>query len=445
MPSSLLLKRRYEWLLQYETVRRWANGLKDGTGRRTALYHLGRYIEFLKQNGTDKTPDQLINECFNGTNRTTAMHLDWIKKFVEGPSLGLLGRAGRDRIYTSLRSFYTHNRVTLPREPLRYKDGNNVSYQEDGNNTLDQIRKAVNHRGCSTRDRAIILCMAQSAMDDSTLAEVFNNVGYPQLVKLFGSRDHNSWTLDTCPVRIELVRPKTGYRYYSFLDRDAISALVDWLNVRRTQVGKNIVIHAMERPNKLPESDPIFIVKRGIPLRPYLISKIFKDVGMSAGINVRPSAKVAKFKGASIRYPFHSHECRDLLKSLARVSGVSDPVSEFILGHKPDRFGYDKSPWKSPDFFRDEYKKMSSVLNVLSGTSSSNPAIDNEEIDEMRKVLETQGTLIDTLYEIKKQKEEMTGLMERRIKQLEEYYYHDNLRPGEKPKPSGPGIGLAKS
>ncbi len=390
MPSSLLLKRRYEWLLQYETVRRWASGLKEGTGRRTALYHLGRYIEFLKQNETDKTPDQLIDECFNGTNRTTAMHLDWIKKFVEGVGLGQLGKAGRDRIYTSLMSFYTHNLVTLPKEPLRYTDENHVSYQEDGNNTLDQIRKAVNHRGCSTRDRAIILCMTQSAMDDSTLADVFNIVGYPQLVKLFGSRDYKSWSLDKCPVRIELVRPKTGYRYYSFLDRDAISALSDWLNVRKTQVGKDIVIHETDRPNKLPESDPIFVVKRGVPLRPYLISKIFKDVGMSAGINVRPVTKVAKFKGASIRYPFHSHECRDLLKSLARVSGVSDPVSEFILGHKPDRFGYDKSPWKSPGYFREEYKKMSSALNVLTGTPNSIPSFDQEEYAEKQRNLEKQ-------------------------------------------------------
>ncbi|MCZ6647667.1 MAG: hypothetical protein O7B30_00250 [Thaumarchaeota archaeon] len=119
------------------------------------------------------------------------------------------------------------NRVSLPREKLSFSDAEAVTYRTEGNIMLDHVRKAVSHKGCSVRDRAIILCMAQSGMDDSTISEIFNVVGYPQLVKHFGTEDYSSWSLERCPVRMDLVRPKNGYRYYSFLDRDAISSLID--------------------------------------------------------------------------------------------------------------------------------------------------------------------------------------------------------------------------
>jgi hypothetical protein len=93
-----------------------------------------------------------------------------------------------------------------------------------------------------------MLSTLQSGMDDSTLAYVFNVVGYPQLVKHFGSEDWRLWDAGKCPVRIVLVRPKNDcvplcVRYYSFLDLDAVEAIKDWLHVRpghlRTYPPKN--------------------------------------------------------------------------------------------------------------------------------------------------------------------------------------------------------------
>jgi len=389
MEISYLIRRPrlYEEFLPYETVQRWTQGLKEGTGKRTALYHFARFMQFLKQNKIEKSPDDLINECLDGNNRTLIMHLDWVKRFVEGDSLSGVGYAGRYRVYISVRGFYSNNRVSLPREKVRFRDTEAVTYKAEGNIMLDDLRKAVGHKGCSTRDRAVILCMSQSGMDDSTLSEIFNFVGYPQLVKHFGTEDYSSWSLDKCPVKIDLVRPKTAHRYYSFLDRDAISSLKDWLNVRRTLMGNNIKIYEKEGPNKLPRSDPIFVVKGRIPIRAYLISKTFLDVGISAGINVRPPGKLALYRGASRRYPFHSHEMRDLLKSLAHLQGVDDKASEFFLGHKMDAQGYNKSPFKDLEYFRDQYSKMSSYLNVL--TPGPTPRAPNAEMEEMKEELAT--------------------------------------------------------
>jgi hypothetical protein len=405
--AYLLVAKRYEGILEYETVRRWSKGLKEGTGRRTGLYHLARYLEYLKRVQIRRTPDQLIEDCIDGNNRTLNEHLDMLKGFVEGDTLGSLSRSARERIYVSIRSFYMHNRVHLLREPLRFNDDNSVVTKEQGSIMLDHIRKAVSHKGCSVRDRAIILCMMQSGMDDSTLADVFNHVAYPQMVKHFGTEDHASWSLDECPIRIDLVRPKTGYRYYSFIDRDATEALKDWLNVRLSLTGKKLSVQPKPKPNELPKSDPLFIVKKGQPVRAYLVSKIFRDVGVEAGIIIKPNAKAERFKGASRRYAFHSHEVRDLLKSLARVCGIDTPVADFFLGHSIDKLGYDKNPWNFPEHFRVQYMKMSNFINVLTQPASRQ---DSNSEDVNRKLAELEDDKVALEKRLAKMEQETRQL-----------------------------------
>jgi hypothetical protein len=57
-----------------------------------------------------------------------------------------------------------------------------------------------------------MLVMLQSGMDASILAEVFNFHGYPQLARHFGTTDTGRWDAARCPVRIDLVRPKSQHR-----------------------------------------------------------------------------------------------------------------------------------------------------------------------------------------------------------------------------------------
>jgi hypothetical protein len=69
-------------------------------------------------------------------------HFDLVKRYVEGESLGSLSRNARNRIYASIRSFYLHNRVTLPKEPLKFSEGNAVAVREHGSAMLELVRKA---------------------------------------------------------------------------------------------------------------------------------------------------------------------------------------------------------------------------------------------------------------------------------------------------------------
>jgi hypothetical protein len=116
-------------------------------------------------------------------------------------------------------------------------------------------------------------------------------------------------------------------------------------------------------------SDPIYLTQYGGALDPYEVGHIFRDSGKRAGVNLHVGPKPGEFKGARIRYGWHSHEARDTIRTLAR--GRADiVVAEFILGHEIDKLGYDKSPWENPAYYRQEYSKISRPwLNPISGVA----------------------------------------------------------------------------
>lgn len=393
-------------LSQYESVRRWLRNLREGPGRRSALYLFARFMNYLTSHSDFKTPDDLVNDAMGARMKELTKHLDLVIGFVE--RLEDVGKDTRDKAYRTVRSFYKHNRCPLPSEPLNHYEGEVVRDRgKESYMILEDVRKAVSHAKCNVRDRAIVITMVQSGMDDSTLAKIFNSVGYPQLSSHFGSTDWHQWDVEKCPVKIDLVRPKTGYRYYTFIDRDATSSLKDWLSVRYTETGSEIRVYEAKRQDELPKSDPIFIVGGEEPIRPYYISTIFRKLGFAAGINVRPSGSVDKYRGALRRYKFHSHEVRDIFKSLARVCGVDREVADFFLGRKIDEDGYDKSPWLYPEHFKQQYQMMKTYLNVISYSTL--------ELEGLRK----QATEMKDLFQ--RQQEQRDQIIHVLRKELDDY------------------------
>lgn len=351
---------------KFRTLREWAGG-RVRSGRRPALYHMAAYLSWREERHLVANPDRWVNQCVNGTNKTLIEHLKELKEWAEGPSFDGDSFSTRRKAYTDVRSFYSHHLVPLPKSRLRPVKGEEMKVETDTTATqfLGMVEKVLASK-MPPRDRSIMLTMVQGGMDASTLTRAFSFVAFPQLAKHFGTEDWKKWDAAKVPVRVILNRPKTSYRFYTFIDRDALSALKDWLNVRSSVFGP-MKITPTANPKQLDLSDPIYVTDYGTPIEPGYVTKLFRIYGIRAGVNLVPQAKMPLYKGAARRYPFHSHECRDTLVTLGRRAGVDMAVVNFFVGHSIDRFGYDKSPWDDDEHFRKEYAKVARFLNVISG------------------------------------------------------------------------------
>jgi hypothetical protein len=352
-----------------ETVMKWLLNLKEGTGRKTATYSFARYLRWRKEKGLESDPDVMISECLDGTARVHIKHLETVLQYCQ--SMPDCAPSTKMRAYKTVRSFYEGNRIALPKAKFRVSDnggeGGGRQVKVKGETTafefLGMVRRALDF--CKVRDRAMILCTLQGGMDDSTFAEAFNHVGFPQLAKHFGSEDWRCWDSSKSPARIILVRPKSGYRFYTFVDVDGVEALKQWLDVRP---GSTVRIRVPDDPSLVPSSDPMFLTRDGRPIRPQTVSNVYREVGKRAAVNVPGGARMGQFKGARIRYPFHSHEVRDTLVTLARSCKADVEVAQFLTGHDIDDLKYDKSAWNDVGFFRNEYLKIARpALNPVSG------------------------------------------------------------------------------
>lgn len=370
------------------TVEVWLRGLREGTGRKTALYHFVAFMRWREAKGLEAGPDALIEACLDGTNRTLIEHLKVVQEYcTTAPQFAGDKKETRTRNYRSLRGFYAANFVPLPTARLRIDashESRSVTDEVTATRFLEMVKQVMARAKFSVRDRAVMLVMLQSGMDDSTVAGVFNFYGYHQLVKHFGGVDFERWDASLCPVRIDLNRPKSDYRYYSYLDVDAAEAPKAWLSIRGP-----IRTHPQENPKNLPRSDPLFTNQYGVTITPNDCRKIFHEGGARGGVNVPNGAQSERYKGARLRYPFRSHECRDTLVTLNRKADADVVAANFFTGHSIDRLKYDKSPWDDEEYYRQEYLKLARPwLNPISGKALEVEAEITQKFEERLGSLE---------------------------------------------------------
>jgi len=209
---------------------------------------------------------------------------------------------------------------------------------------LFDLYKMMTTGGMDVMLKAIVMIKFQAGLDASTLADRFNFEAYPQIVRRLGIEDYEAWDLGRCPVPVRLVRVKTGTEYTTFLDRDAVSHLRDYLRWKESREGK-----------RHDPSRPLFVTSRGTPVSPNWISSKFSRAAANAGIQKKTSR---------MTYKIHSHEVRDLLKSTLLVSGCAQYAADHVLGHAP-RDSYEKQATLYPEKLREEYAKASGRLNIF--------------------------------------------------------------------------------
>jgi len=170
------------------------------------------------------------------------------------------------------------------------------------------------------------------------------------------------------------------------VDVDAVEALKAWFAIRGP-----INTRPQENPRDLPKSDPLFTNQYGVAITASDCWKIFHEAGARAGVNVPDGTRSEQYKGARLRYPFRSHECRDTLVTLHRKAGADVVAANFFTGHSIDRLKYDKSPWDEEEYYRQEYLKLARPwLNPISGKALEVEAEITKRFEERLRSLENE-------------------------------------------------------
>jgi hypothetical protein len=375
-----------------KAVKDWMRRLNSKETQDKFLFLFLRYFDWIRKNNHFQTPDAMLDHKQLAQNdKERYLHINLIEDYL---AQAKLPASQEKSVYTAVRSFYKHNKAALPQFNIKFKDKTAKNSVPQQPITLEEVKLLLTN--ANPREKGIFLSMLQCGMDRSTFCDSFNLQAWHQLVKQLGSENPENWDVSKAPVRIDLTRPKTQTVYYSFLSIDALKALQAWLKVRETLTGQ-----------PMKNGEPLFLTSQRQTMKDDNVSGLFTRLAIASGLESKKFGKPSE-----VRYRFHCHELRDTLKSACSVAGVAHAVSEYIIGHRIDDLGYDKSPIVYPEHYRTEYKKVESMINIF-----SNQGMNAKKLGELEKKVEDKEKVVQALIEngTKKDKE-IEELRERMMK-----------------------------
>jgi len=153
--------------------------------------------------------------------------------------------------------------------------------------------------------------------------------------------------------------------YYTYIVEDAKLKIRQWLPIREEM---------LKKAGKSEYKYLFFNWRRGgrQKLKTELTPVSTNTIGKTVTTLIKKLELVTEppegKRSSRTRYYFHGHELRDCFKSLCTPAGVNKVASEFFIGHDIDKLGYDKSPHDPHhfDFYRNEYRKVTRSVDVLS-------------------------------------------------------------------------------
>lgn len=340
--------------LRFESVSRWTSRLRPNTAG-INLYTFGSWLRWLEAKGFESDPDRLVEMQKSSQGDDRFRILDLAQEFCS--SLG--GRlSSKRRYYSTIRSFFMHNRADLPLD-RSFQLRSDVP-KSKGKLNPENFRALLG--GCSRMYRAIFLCMFQGAMDEEGFY-YWNMTGLGDLRKQMDSGARI--------LRVDLPGRKKNRNdlpFYTFIGRDAIEAVKLYLE-ERPRNAKAIFVNQYGHP----------VTKRNVYI--YWLRHLY-DLGL-----------ITKMDGGSgNRYGLNPHEVRDMFKTRFHKSGGDLLAAEFFMGHidKIDRDEYDKF-YEDEDYTADLYRKSETWLNIVSEDPERVPARDlrrlQEELAETRRAI----------------------------------------------------------
>jgi len=327
--------------IEEECIKRWVEDLSSTTAKNYVYYFLG-YLDWVKSKNHWQSAKAMLGDYGKLDEKERFKHIDVLKQYVKSKKTGT---SDRWNTWCSVRSFYEYHRLPLPKLPRSEASRIFKPSETDKRRALELAPLMLEEI------RELIMNMRQPYR--SAFAVIFQGaMGLAEFTQF----NENTWhkvveDLDKPgPTRVDLYRSKTSRKdvrkYYTFISNDAKTLIKQWLQIRpKTQGLKHLFLTFNKNSGKwVPVTSP----RIG-----NAITKAAKRTGL------------IKENGLG-RYHIHAHEVRDLFKSLCTLSGVNQVASELFLGHVVDKLDYDKSPQYDEEWFRNEYRKVEPLLNVVS-------------------------------------------------------------------------------
>jgi integrase len=369
------------------TLKRWLDTITHKTTVYTYRTSFRAYAKY-----TGMTATQLIDEAIEDFKRDPREREDIVLKRLTGfydwlqNDYKILSRGkGKHKVVSKgttvrsavmrvnvIRSFYSTFGINV-----KMKGRHKLSRGRVKNKRMivsaEQVKALVQHAR-TIRDRAIILVNFQGGLDASTIC----SLNYEDVAQGI----ENGETL----LKLELVRPKTVVEYYTFLGKDAITALKAYITDQKA------------RGTKWTSESPLFTKeRRGTDERitTNLIQNMMKEVAILAGF----VDKQNNGKDFNILGP---HALRESFSSIMLNAGVPKPIVDFWLGHAIN--GTDEAYMTTQfDRTKEMYSKREHLLSISAST---------EKEEELRKIK-------DSIADIEVDKQDMKAEIAKLKSQLE--------------------------
>jgi hypothetical protein len=378
----------------------WLNRLSPATARvNTSIFR--NFMIWVKDNGgkfADFTPDQMIEHQDEAVNSNRYELVDLMQGFIQS----LEGRrAGYKRkVRSTIRSFFAHNRVELPKDP-RFIIRTDVQ-RVVGTLTLKEARRVI--LAVNPAYKAVFLSMLQGGMGKAEF-EYWNLNGWESLKKQL--RD------DPKVIRVDLPGRKKARNirpYFTLLGSDAIDAINNWLQHRPEKLPTYHPDDMRKDPEKrrIQKEEPntsIFTGKYHTPIladaaAPYW-TRFCKRLG------IVPKEEDAN-RGS--RYGKNLHELRTLFRSQWEKSPGKISVAEYLMGHEVDPLDYNQA-FRDEKWTRGEYLKALPMLQIISSGKPFGQVQEDEVIHLNGRIKDLEAELAKRDNALGSLREDVTKLM----------------------------------
>jgi len=234
--------------------------------------------------------------------------------------------------------------------------------------TVDFVKEVLGV--LSQRDRAICMVMLQSGQSiEQVLVDVNEQAKYI-IAKISAGAER---------IRLDFKERKgNGFRYFSFISKDAIQEIRKWLPIREQWL----------KEAGVKVSKWLFITDSGKPLTPKLFHNIFRQ-------------KMIRHKLRDGPYSVRTHCFRKFFEQEASPPdrGINKAYISFMMGHasgdgfthKLDAVGgvYDNAPWVYDRAVEKEYEKLEPYINIFSGKAAEvSLGINEQDMETLRQLLQ---------------------------------------------------------